>query len=98
MYADMAAEVITWLRSKTLVLSLLHLAVLRAVITRWTAHFVAFRRLLALKKDLLAVIYNDNTKAPNDKLIVIGDAKAKAKATKMINIIKNDTFWYAILW
>jgi uncharacterized protein (DUF2384 family) len=41
----MATELIAWLRSKTRVLYELPWAVLRAVITRWTAHYVAFRRL-----------------------------------------------------
>ena len=52
----------SWLRGKTYVLALLHdvqqtnslhvLAVIRAVLIRWTAHYLAYRRLLEIRLSL----------------------------------------------
>ena len=57
-YTDKATELIGWLRGKTYILALLRevqqtnslhvLAVIRAVLTRWTAHYLAYRRLLEI--------------------------------------------------
>jgi len=57
-YTDQAAELITWLHSKTYVLALLRdtqiqatghaKAVLRAVLACWTAHYLAYRQLLKI--------------------------------------------------
>ncbi len=52
-YGKKVTEVITWLRSKMFILALLHeaqlehglsnpLAVIHAVLTHWTAHYLAF--------------------------------------------------------
>ncbi|KIJ08508.1 hypothetical protein PAXINDRAFT_88772 [Paxillus involutus ATCC 200175] len=89
-HTDNATELITWLRSKTLVLTLIRetqllagekiCAVIRAVLTCWTAHYLAYRRLLQLRQTLFAII-------------ITGDAKAKAKATKMTELIKDTLFW-----
>jgi hypothetical protein len=89
--ADKATELISWLRSKTLVLALLRQAqidatgghakaVIRAVITRWTAHYLAYRRLLELKPTLMSVVFADEARRDDQKQIVTGDTKAKAKA------------------
>ncbi|KAG2116714.1 uncharacterized protein F5147DRAFT_649153 [Suillus discolor] len=61
-YGDMAQELITWLRSKTHVLAILReiqmatigktLAVLRAVLTRWLSHYLAYCHLLELRTAL----------------------------------------------
>lgn len=101
-----ASELITWLRSKTLVLGLLKdvqlqgnqrpLAVIRAVLTRWTCHFRAYERLLLLKNSLLSIVYADEAKINGDKLIVTGDAKAKAKSIAMCKVIKKPYFWTAL--
>jgi hypothetical protein len=62
-YTNQATELITWLRSKTQVLGMMRdiqiamsesnqqpaLAVIRPVITRWTAHYLAYKRLLNIK-------------------------------------------------
>lgn len=105
-YTDDATELITWLRSKTFVLSLIaeaqlvagekKCAVLRAVLTRWTAHYVAYRRLLELRQALLGIVIADEIRSPDKKKITTGDAKAKAKACKMSVRIKDPLFWYAI--
>lgn len=95
-YADIATDLITWLRSKTLILNHLTLAVLRAVLTRWTAHYVAFSRLVQLKPSLLSLVYADIAKPDKEKIIVIGNKQAKEKANAMIDVIKNEAFWAAI--
>jgi len=51
-YTDKATQLITWLHSKTLMLAMLQkvqadanlmpLSVIRAVLTRWTAHYMAY--------------------------------------------------------
>jgi hypothetical protein len=75
-YADKAMELITWLRSKTLILAMLHkvradanlipLAVIRVVLTRWTAHYMAYWRLLELQPTLESVIANDAMQSRED--------------------------------
>ena len=90
-YTDKATKLITWLRSKTLILAMLRkvraaanlspLAVIRAVLTRWTAHYMAYRRLLKLHPALESVIANDAMQSRDkDKTVVMGDAKAKCKS------------------
>jgi hypothetical protein len=57
---------------------------------------MAFKCLLKLKPSLMSIVYADEAQATSDKLIVIGDTKAKTKAHTTINIIKNPLFWHAI--
>ncbi|TFK17562.1 hypothetical protein FA15DRAFT_604826 [Coprinopsis marcescibilis] len=102
-----ACELITWLRSKTILLGLIQTAyadshkgrtksVLRAVLTRWTSHFLAFDRLLKLEGTLQLVILKDSMEKPDDRKIVIGTTEAKEKETKMIQLIKNTSFWIGL--
>ncbi|KAJ6632431.1 hypothetical protein B0H10DRAFT_1938054 [Mycena sp. CBHHK59/15] len=65
-FVDQAVELISWLRSKTLVLALIQeaqeglgerpSAIIRAVITCWTAHYQAFRQLQQVQSALTAMI------------------------------------------
>ena len=58
-HSKLACELITWLCSKTTILAHLRdvqcryrkspITIIRAVLTRWMAHYLAFRRLLELK-------------------------------------------------
>ena len=57
---------------------------------------MAIRRLLELKASLMSIVYADEARPANDKLIVIGDAKAKRKAEAMIKILKDSLFWHAL--
>ena len=101
-YTDGASDLITWLRSKTIVLGLLKeaqltankipVAVIRAVLTRWTCHLRSYERLLILQPSLKAIVYTDESKDEKSKLIITGDAKAKAKSTEMCILIKQDLF------
>jgi hypothetical protein len=106
-YADDATQLITWLRSKTLILAKIRkvfidskarpLAVIRAVLTRWTSHYMAYRRLLDLRLALDAVVANDALQSRDeDKTVVTGDAKAKRKALQMVKIIKDPLFWHSL--
>ncbi|EPQ51031.1 hypothetical protein GLOTRDRAFT_49718 [Gloeophyllum trabeum ATCC 11539] len=71
-YADMANEALT---------------IIRAVLTRWTAHYLAYRRLLEVKTSLELL-------AEHPQLYASGDAVSRAKTEKMIPIIKNSLFWH----
>jgi hypothetical protein len=104
----MACELIGWLRSKTYVLAHLRevqirngkiaLAVIRAVLTRWTAHYLAFKRLLELQHPLRALV-NHDAMAPPDQLILNppgGTTANKRKAREMIAIIEDSGFWHSL--
>lgn len=105
-YADTATELITWLRSKTFVLGLIRaiqarnvssklLAIIRAVLTRWTAHYLAFKRLLELRWVLEQMLRDD--RGAHESQIVIGTSDAKAKARKMFSVIEDSAFWHNLL-
>ena len=107
-FADAASELIVWLHSKTLILALIRViqqalpgagdfkAIIRAVLTRWTMHYQAFWRLGELH-DVIIVVVRDNEKKPaNDRNLITGNARAKAKATEMVNLIKTPAFWDAL--
>ena len=103
--SENATELITWLRSKTFVLASLRelqleanqpaLTVIRAVLTRWTAHYLAYSRLLALEPHLKALVSKDLIKGEQNSQLIIGDARSKAKAREAISIIidHGNTFW-----
>lgn len=103
---DDATELIGWLRSKTFVLALLNeaqmkatgtaKAVIRAVLTRWTAHYMAYRRLLELQPFLRSLVYTEETLPDRSKQIITGDKDARTKAAAMVEIIKDGSFWHAI--
>lgn len=71
-------------------------AVLRAVLTRWTAHYLAYRRLLELRPSLMMLIQNDETEvaAGRESFLVTGDRRAKEKARDMKWLIQNGLFWH----
>lgn len=107
-FADCATELIAWLRNKTQVLALLRevqaslgdtpaKAVICAVLTRWTAHYQAYSRLLDLRSVLVVVVEMDERQLEKERCVVAGDAKTKRKAKEMVALIKNDTFWRALL-
>ena len=107
-FTDDATELITWLRSKTLILALLRQvqmvlsgskaikAVIRAVITRWTMHYQAFRRLRELHPVIVTVVNDDEERPVRERNVIVGDARSKAKATEMVKLIRNTKFWEAL--
>ena len=106
---DLADELITWLRSKTSILAAISEAcsklegnipssVIRAVITRWTAHYLAYDRLIVLHPALTMVVGDDSSciQARLGSKIITGNAAAKAKAERMINVITSEEFWKSL--
>ena len=104
----MASDLISWLRSKTLVLALLRevqmalprtdkiKAIIRAVLTRWTMHYQAYRRLGDLQDVVVMVVKDDQNKPSNERFIMTGDARARAKAKTMVELVGNSEFWNAL--
>jgi hypothetical protein len=107
-----ATDLITWLRSKTIVLSMLRdiqkalnlanpsrtqrvLGVIRAVLTRWTAHYLAFRRLLDLRATLDILVRQERERG-NDARIVTGDAASRQKARRMLELIEDPFMWHVL--
>ncbi|KAG1802172.1 uncharacterized protein HD556DRAFT_1228363 [Suillus plorans] len=100
-YGDLAQDLITWLRSKTHILALLHelqistlgktLSIIRAVLTRWLSHYLVYRRLLDVRPTLELLI----TKHEAD-IRSTGDARSRAKTSAAIATIRNPTFWHAM--
>ena len=84
MYSKVAGELISWLRSKTYILALLReaqlefnlpiLTIIRAVLTRWTAHYLAFKRLLEVHRALRHLVSKDELRLPADSQLITGDA------------------------
>ncbi|KAJ7140750.1 hypothetical protein C8R44DRAFT_866446 [Mycena epipterygia] len=105
-FVDKAVELITWLRSKTLVLALIReaqeglgeraSAIIHAVITHWTAHYQAFQQLQQVQSALTAVIEKEMKLPPKERNFVRGDRKAKEKCLAMVGIVKDPFFWRAI--
>lgn len=107
---DLADDLITWLQSKTMMLALIHEAcrtlegnipssVIRAVITRWTAHYLAYHRLILLRPALMMVITSDSARIQSrlGSRIVTGNASAQRKAERMVEAIGNTRFWESLI-
>ncbi|KAF5330104.1 hypothetical protein D9758_018273 [Tetrapyrgos nigripes] len=90
-FTDSTTELITWLRSKSLILA--HLqgkTVIRAVLTRWTVHYQAFVRLVELRPKLLQLVHHDEGEPEERKQIMkTGNVAAQRKAQEMMEVIKN---------
>jgi hypothetical protein len=107
-HSKTACELITWLRSKTYVLAQLKdvqeksgqrpRSVIRAVLTRWTAHYLAFSRLLELQHALKLLVNQDAMAQPNKRVLVSssGSAASKKKAREMVTVMENSVFWHAL--
>lgn len=74
----------------------LGLSVLRAVLTRWTSHYLAYCRLADLHLALQTVVTNDERLPAPQQCVIIGDARAKEKARRMVKTILDGRFWTAI--
>ena len=107
-HSKMACELISWLHGKTSVLARLWdiqmqsgkqpLTVIRAVLTRWMAHYLAFRRLLELQLPLWALVNQDAMVSPGQQILVPPGSSAanKRKAREMVAIIKDSNFWHLL--
>ncbi|KAF8162557.1 hypothetical protein B0H34DRAFT_651679, partial [Crassisporium funariophilum] len=69
-----------------------------AILTRWTAHLRAYKRLLLVRPNLVSIVHQDNARTPENKLIITGDTKTKARSRKMCDVIKNNLFWVSLVW
>jgi hypothetical protein len=89
---------ITWLQGKAQIQAHLPLAVMRPVITYWTARYMAFCQLLILSSSLRSLVYADHGKIGNERLFDIPNEtkKQKDKSVQMQGIIKNNVFWHNI--
>ncbi|KAF8164061.1 ribonuclease H-like domain-containing protein [Pholiota molesta] len=100
--AEQANTVITWLRSKTQILALMRgiqegiratnpaarvLTVIRPVVTRWTAFYLAYTRLLELYWVLDILVRT------NRERLLTGNAASRRKGLETIAIIQNGSFW-----
>ncbi|EIW73939.1 hypothetical protein CONPUDRAFT_78412 [Coniophora puteana RWD-64-598 SS2] len=106
-YTNLANKLISWLRGKIIFLALIKefqkntgesaTAVIWAVLTRWTAHFMAYKRLLDLKFCLMQ-LSGAELACKDKKLIMTGDKKSREKAESMLWLIQDhpNTFWPAI--
>ncbi|CDO73980.1 hypothetical protein BN946_scf185043.g29 [Trametes cinnabarina] len=74
-------------------------AVIRPVATRWTSHYLAFKRLLELQPSLAAILASDRV-AGGDTTFMAGikGSAAKAKARQMLALIKDGPFWHSLNW
>jgi hypothetical protein len=101
-----ASELISWLRGRTFVLASIRetqaslnkaaISVLRIILTRWTAQFLAYRRLLDLRQSLEIIATQEENRADDQKLIIKGRREAKEQARKMLKLIQNPDFWRSI--
>ena len=104
-YAEIANNLITWLRSKTQILALIHdlqtamlatnplakvLSVIRAVITRWTAYYMAYHQLLELMLVLQMLVKTHRER------VLAGNTATHRKAKEMIKVIENPVFWHSL--
>lgn len=104
--AEKANLVITWIRSKTQVLALIRdtqtamlatnplarvIAPIRPVITRWTAFYLAYCRLLELKWVLDILLQNNKAR------LLSGTTAARRKAQEIIEIMSSSSFWMGLL-
>ncbi|CDO76574.1 hypothetical protein BN946_scf184831.g10 [Trametes cinnabarina] len=105
--ADDAEELISWLRRRTLVLARIRevqaangksfFAIIRPVATRWTSHYLAFKRLLELQPTLTAILASDRVSGGETTFMAgIKGSAAKAKARQMLALIEDGAFWHSL--
>ena len=109
-FADQASDLIAWLRSKTLVLTLLRdvqkslpgatnsniKTIIQVVLTRWTMHHQSYRRLWELQTDIIMVVDLDEKRSEPQRLVITGDTKSKVKAATMVRVIRDQHFWHVL--
>ena len=71
------------------------LSVIRACITRWTAHYLSYHRLLDLLNPLKILVAQERGRG-NNPHIIVGDAASRRKAGKMLELIENPLFWHTL--
>ncbi|KAF9035773.1 hypothetical protein BJ165DRAFT_1311296, partial [Panaeolus papilionaceus] len=66
------------------------------VLTRWTAHLLAYERLSTNQHILNTLVSRDLAQPEAKRSIIIGDSKAKQKAEKMTRVIRDPNLWSAL--
>ena len=104
--AELATALIMWLHSKTFILALICaiqernnekkiLAIVRAVLTRWTAHYCTFQQLLVVRWALEQLVRDDRRLDERESNIITGNKDAKLKACTMcVLILDTPIFWF----
>ncbi|CDO74573.1 hypothetical protein BN946_scf184771.g9 [Trametes cinnabarina] len=64
--------------------------------TRWTSHYLAFKRLLKLQPAIAAILAEDELRGESTFMAGLTKADAKAKARQMIGLMKDGTFWHSL--
>ena len=71
------------------------LSVIQAVITHWTAHYRAYRRLLDLLYALQILARHERERG-NQPRIIVGDAVSCRRAAEMLVVIEDPVFWHTL--
>ena len=73
-------------------------SVIRAVITRWTAHYLAYSRLINLRPALMVITTNNSARVQSrlGSHIITGNVATKNKAERMIAAIVDPRFWSSL--
>jgi hypothetical protein len=97
---EQAVEVIKWWNNHSLALGLFQqeqltrngktLALILAVLTRWTTHYLSVNRLLFLSRPLQSCVLNHR-----EELMNAAGKKPElvAAAIEILDTVRNDTFW-----
>ncbi|KAI6043223.1 hypothetical protein EDC04DRAFT_2512565, partial [Pisolithus marmoratus] len=65
------------------------------VLTRWTAHYLAFHQLLHLLNPLKILVAHERGRGDKPHIIV-GDATGHRKAAAMLELIENSLCWHTL--
>jgi hypothetical protein len=105
-FTDAASELIRWIRSRNAVHTLIQeqhkllygvpKAVINAAMTRWTSHYLSYRRLSELEDTLKSVMLADKAKPAEKQIVFTSDPKTRRKALAEYELIKDDMFWKSI--
>ncbi|KAI0041872.1 hypothetical protein FA95DRAFT_1576106 [Auriscalpium vulgare] len=98
-----ALEVVKWFNNHGRALGILKdvqksfrgsiLCLITPVLTRWTSHYLSVRRLLELEQ----CIWRAATDSEAELISAVGpERKAKAKATQMVAIMQDSSFWMGL--
>ncbi|EED85429.1 predicted protein [Postia placenta Mad-698-R] len=105
-WAECADDLIAWLHKWTYILGVLRdiqislrktpLTIIHAVITHWTAHYLAYHHLLKLQPTISWVIQDDEACGQESHFIAGTKQAARTKSNEMVKLMKNSVFWESI--
>jgi hypothetical protein len=59
-------------------------------------HYQSYWRLGELRTVVIMVVDIDEERPVQERRVITGDTRAKAKASEMVRLIRNPTFWNAL--